>query len=204
MSAVRLVTLNTWGTREDWPVRRNRLRRELVELAPDLITLQETIVTASYDQALDVLSADYHLVHHAGGSQMARASPPLVVGLLGGLKRSTYIHWPKRRLRLRRPAADSIRFWTGRHVVDGHSVCYLDAWESVHPDDAGHTFSPDNPYSRDWDWPFRRIDYVLVRCGPHRGPTLVIDSCTRILDRAHNTVSDHYGILAELSLPRQP
>ncbi len=26
----------------------------------------------------------------------------------------------------------------------------------------------------DGDWPFRRIDHILVRCGLHGGPTLEI------------------------------
>lgn len=62
------------------------------------------------------------------------------------------------------PDSVSIRFWTGRSSLEGTSICYRDAWES-----AGHgngtTFAPDNPYAADWDWPFRRIDYILVRCG---------------------------------------
>jgi hypothetical protein len=38
---------------------------------------------------------------------------------------------------------------------------------------------PDNPHAADWDWPYRRIDYVLVRCGEHGGPTLRIAGCER-------------------------
>jgi len=99
------------------------------------------------------------------------------------------------------PDADSVRFWTGRHVIDGTSVCYRDAWHSCHPDQPGHTFVPDNPNAADWDWPFRRIDYILVRCGQHGGPTLRITGCRRILDQPTTTISDHYGLTADLEVP---
>jgi endonuclease/exonuclease/phosphatase family metal-dependent hydrolase len=99
------------------------------------------------------------------------------------------------------PAATSIRFWTGRHALDGLSVCYRDAWESARPHDPGLTYIPDNPYSADWDWPFRRIDYILVRCGDHGGPTLRITGCDRTFDTPATTVSDHYGLVADLTLP---
>jgi len=35
------------------------------------------------------------------------------------------------------PDSSSIRFWTGRQSLDGISVAYQDAWEAVHPGDAG-------------------------------------------------------------------
>jgi endonuclease/exonuclease/phosphatase family metal-dependent hydrolase len=98
------------------------------------------------------------------------------------------------------PDSTSIRFWTGRHAVDGWSVCYRDAWESARPAEPGHTFAPDNPYVTDWDWPFRRIDYVLVRCADQGGPTLAVRDCRRVLD-GDDVVSDHYGVLAELEIP---
>jgi endonuclease/exonuclease/phosphatase family metal-dependent hydrolase len=100
------------------------------------------------------------------------------------------------------PDSGSIRFWTGHQVLDAMSVCYRDAWASRHPDQPGHTFVPDNPYSADWDWPFRRIDYILVRCGQHGGPTLRITRCERIFDQPTTTVSDHYGVIADLTIPR--
>lgn len=42
--------------------------------------------------------------------------------------------------------SDSMRFWTGRHVIGGLSVCYRSAWESVHPDERLETFARQNPY----------------------------------------------------------
>lgn len=63
------------------------------------------------------------------------------------------------------PTASSVRFWTGRQALDGLSVCYRDAWESVNAHDPGETFVPENPLSADWDWPYRRIDYVSSGAG---------------------------------------
>jgi hypothetical protein len=53
------------------------------------------------------------------------------------------------------PASDSMRFWTGRHVIEDMSVCYRSAWESAHPGEPLVTFAPENPNSADCDWPFR-------------------------------------------------
>jgi endonuclease/exonuclease/phosphatase family metal-dependent hydrolase len=48
-----------------------------------------------------------------------------------------------------RPDAACMRFWSGRQSLDGLSVCYHDAWESVHGDDPGHTFTlPPPPWRR--------------------------------------------------------
>jgi endonuclease/exonuclease/phosphatase family metal-dependent hydrolase len=99
--------------------------------------------------------------------------------------------------------AANVRFVSGRQSLDGTSVCYRDAWESVHPGEPGETFTPDNPLVADWDWPFRRLDYVFVRCGDHGGPTLEITACERIFDHAIDGVwaSDHFGIYADLQIP---
>jgi endonuclease/exonuclease/phosphatase family metal-dependent hydrolase len=100
------------------------------------------------------------------------------------------------------PEATSVRFWTGQHPLEGWSVCYRDAWESAAAaGEPGETFSRANPYCADWDWPFRRIDYVLVRCGRHGGPTLTVRDCRRVFDSPDDVVSDHYGVLADLGLP---
>jgi endonuclease/exonuclease/phosphatase family metal-dependent hydrolase len=101
------------------------------------------------------------------------------------------------------PESASARFWTGRQSLDGMSVCYRDAWESVHPQEPGHTFTPENPIMIGRDWPFRRIDYVLVRCGEHEGPTLEIAGCERIFTEAVDGVwaSDHFGLRVDLVLP---
>jgi endonuclease/exonuclease/phosphatase family metal-dependent hydrolase len=106
------------------------------------------------------------------------------------------------------PEAASMRFWTGRQSLDGTSVCYRDAWESVHAGEPGLTFTPDNPLmgAVNWDWPFRQIDHVLVRCSTHGLPALNVRACERILVEPTDgvTASDHYGILAELEVPPGP
>src|SRR5204863_6166154 len=62
-------------------------------------------------------------------------------------------------------ASDSMRFWTGRHVIGDMSVCYRSAWESAHPGEPLATYIPENPNQVNSDWPFRGIDHVLIRCG---------------------------------------
>jgi endonuclease/exonuclease/phosphatase family metal-dependent hydrolase len=103
------------------------------------------------------------------------------------------------------PDAASVRFWRGRQSLDGTSVCYRDAWESLHPGDAGHTFTPDNPLLSEGTWPQelgRRIDYVMVRCRDH-GPTLDVAACRRIFDQPVDGVwaTDHFGVAADLVVP---
>ncbi len=101
------------------------------------------------------------------------------------------------------PDASSVRFWQGRQSLGGASVCYRDAWESMHPGEPGHTFTPRNPLVAGGEMPLelgRRIDYVMVRCGDH-GPTLDVTACERIFDEAVDGVwaSDHFGVVADLS-----
>lgn len=98
------------------------------------------------------------------------------------------------------PAADSLRFWTGRHVIDDLSVAYRSATEAVHPGERLETYLPSNPHQVDPDLPFRAIDHVLVRCGP-AGPTLLAQSCERVFDTASTTASDHYGLVADYESP---
>jgi endonuclease/exonuclease/phosphatase family metal-dependent hydrolase len=97
-------------------------------------------------------------------------------------------------------ASDSLRFWTGRHVIDDTSVCYRSAWEAMHPTEPLATYLPENPHQVDLDWPFRGIDHVLVRCG-HSGPTLTIAGCRRVFDRGRTVPSDHYGLVVDLEPP---
>lgn len=110
------------------------------------------------------------------------------------------------------PESASVRFWLGRQSLGDTSVCYRDAWESLHPEEAGHTFTPSSPIVRDEavknmrpfrDWPFRRIDYVLLRFGAHGGQALDIAACDRIFDQPVEGVwaSDHFGLVADLSIP---
>jgi endonuclease/exonuclease/phosphatase family metal-dependent hydrolase len=107
-----------------------------------------------------------------------------------------------------RPDSAGMRFWTGRQSLDGMSVCYHDAWETVHGDDPGHTFTPENPLVQVGGFHLvrgRRIDYVLVRGRP-LGPTLQVLSCERALVEPVDGVqaSDHYGVVADLVVPERP
>jgi endonuclease/exonuclease/phosphatase family metal-dependent hydrolase len=100
------------------------------------------------------------------------------------------------------PDTASVRFWLGRQSLEGRSVWYRDAWEHVHGDEPGHTFSPRNPLVADSHWRLdlgRRIDYVLVRCGEH-GPTLDISACRLLFEEPVDGVwaSDHFGVVADL------
>jgi endonuclease/exonuclease/phosphatase family metal-dependent hydrolase len=101
------------------------------------------------------------------------------------------------------PDCSSVRFLCGRQSLDGMSVSYRDAWASAHPGETGETSTPDNPLAYDWDWPYRRLDYVLVRCGLHGGPTLEIAACERVFDHPVDGVwpSDHFGVVADLVPP---
>ena len=83
------------------------------------------------------------------------------------------------------------------------SVCYRDAWESIHPGERGETYTSANALLPDWDWPSKRLDYVFVRCGLHGGPTLEITACERIFDNPVSGIwaSDHFGVVADLELP---
>jgi endonuclease/exonuclease/phosphatase family metal-dependent hydrolase len=106
------------------------------------------------------------------------------------------------------PDAASIRFLTGRQSLQGMSVCYRDAWATVHPGEPGHTFSSQNRLVREGDMPFdpgRRIDYIMVRCA-HHGPTLDVADCQRIFTDEVDGVqaSDHYGVVADLTMPSRP
>jgi endonuclease/exonuclease/phosphatase family metal-dependent hydrolase len=102
------------------------------------------------------------------------------------------------------PDAANVRFISGRQSLDGTSVCYRDAWEAIHPDERGETSKTENPLVADWDWPFKRLDYVFVRCGDHGGPTLEITGCERVFDEPVNDVwaSDHFGVWADLRMPQ--
>lgn len=100
------------------------------------------------------------------------------------------------------PEAASVRFWTGHAALGGLSVCYRDAWQAANGAERGDTYTPDNPLVSDPEWPFRRIDYVLVRCRPHGGPTLAVRRCERVFDQPvqGTWASDHFGVIADLAV----
>ena len=265
---MRFLTLNTWGTRGDWRQREARFQDRFQQIAPDIVTLQETVRTADIDQARRLLGDEFQLAEQEE-REPGRAGVPIGQGI------TTASRWPfgrvfeidlnltertgdfactclvtevlapppfgriwvanhfpdyqldhERERRLQTAAvarhleqvvaespghviiagdmdadadADSIRFLTGRHVIDDLSVCYRDAWESAHPNERLTTYSPSNPYQKDPDWPFRGIDHVLVRCAV-TGPTMLATSCVRAFDLGSDTVSDHYGLVVDYEL----
>ena len=100
------------------------------------------------------------------------------------------------------PDSASIRFLTGAQSLAGTSVRYEDAWAATHPKEPGHTFTPLNPLVRAGQMPLergRRIDYILVRSGPH-GPLLDVADCRMVFTEPVNGVwaSDHFGVLADV------
>lgn len=258
---MRVLTMNVWGVRGDWPARRAALHAELEALDPDVLSLQETIVTDDYDQVTDLLGGSRHVAHQQArepdgqGVSIASRWPISAVreldGRLGprtGFAATTLLadidtpdgplllvnHFPSWRPALEAercrqalaaarmietmrpdpnaavvlagdldadPDADSVRFWTGRAALEGTSVCYRDAWASARPGEAGATYTPDNPLMVDGDWPFRRIDYVLVRCDGGGHPVRFVRSCRLVGDAPRDGVwlSDHFGLVADLS-----
>ncbi len=263
---MRLVTLNTWGTRGDWPSRLKVFQDGFAELAADVITLQETILTGEIDQAAAMLGPGYHLaqqqVRERDGQGITTASrwplgrvfevdlhvtdrthdfacTCLVTEVLADepIGRVWVAnHFPDYQLdhereRVRQTVkvarlleellpdapghvvvagdldadeqSDSLRFWTGRHVIDDLSVCYRSAWESIRPGERLGTYLPENPLSVDRDWPYRGIDHVLVRCDRY-GPSLTIRRCDRIFDRGPISASDHYGLMVDLDVRPDP
>lgn len=262
---MRFLTINTWGTRGEWQERESRFRDRIEQLAPDIVTLQETVRTSDADQAHRLLGEKFYRAEQQkrepgrpgvpAGQGITTASrwpfgqvfeidlnltdrtgdfactclvtEVLAPAPLGRIWVANHFpdyqldHERERRLQTAAVArrledivavspghviiagdmdadanADSIRFLTGRHVIDDLSVCYRDAWEAVHPGERLTTYSPSNPYQKDPDWPFRGIDHVMVRCAA-TGPTLLTTSCTRAFDHGPDTMSDHYGLTVD-------
>ncbi|WP_193608650.1 endonuclease/exonuclease/phosphatase family protein [Nocardioides lijunqiniae] len=75
---MRVVTMNIWARHGDWDARRTLLRDTLQQLSPDIVALQETVVTDRYDQVVDLLGTDLHVTHQwrreSDGSGMSLAS----------------------------------------------------------------------------------------------------------------------------------
>ncbi len=99
------------------------------------------------------------------------------------------------------PDSDEIRFMGGRTGLGGPCVYFADCFGLVGKGD-GVTFSSTNPHAALNHEPERRIDYVFVR-GPDgrgRGKPLAATRCFDQIGKNGGFASDHYGVLAELSL----
>ncbi len=192
---MRLVTLNTWGMRGDWKTRLPVFQDGFAALDADIVTLQETILSADADQAAEMLGPATSPAP-AWSPRCWRQNPTAAARRLESLVAESPGHVIVAGDMNADGASDSMRFWTGRHVID-LSVCYRSVWESLHPGEPLATFTPENQLSVNLDWPFRGIDHILVRCG-EGGPSLAIRGCRRTFDRGPDSASDHYGLVAEL------
>lgn len=149
---------------------------------------------AAYQLQLEHVREEQALATAHFVEELVSHRPDLPVVLLGDLNAG--------------PDAASLRFLTGRQSLAGTSVRYEDAWEAVHADEPGHTFSPCNPLVRAGQMPLergRRIDHIMTRSGPH-GPLLDVADCRLVFDQPVDGVwvSDHFGVLAELRRPGHP
>ena len=61
---MRVITQNLLGHHMDWPRRLPAVASMFRRLDPDVVTLQETVATDGYDQAIEALGDGYHLTHH--------------------------------------------------------------------------------------------------------------------------------------------
>lgn len=264
---LRVLTCNIYNTTADWERRRPVLVEEIRRYAPDLIALQETELTADYDQAADVLGDRCQIVnsrarlpgswgaaiasrwpirhiHELDQAVSPRAEPwcttmiaeidapePLGQLLFVNHFQSAHVAQELEReqqalLAARRieqlvteqarhvilagdlnagVEAASVRFLMGRQSLDGTSVCYLNAWDRIHPGQEGHTFTPRSPLVAEAhrDWPYQRLDHILLRFGERGSPTLDITGCELAFDQPINGVwpSDHFGLVADFAIP---
>jgi endonuclease/exonuclease/phosphatase family metal-dependent hydrolase len=105
------------------------------------------------------------------------------------------------------PDSDEIRWLKGLRSVAGRRAYYQDAFAMIHPDDPGHTWARENPFTSRLEWlqPGRRIDYIFVTPRRRDGRGIVRD-CRVVLDRADETgchPSDHYGLLADVQISKE-
>ncbi|MDQ4078150.1 MAG: endonuclease/exonuclease/phosphatase family protein [Chloroflexota bacterium] len=81
---------------------------------------------------------------------------------------------------------------------------FRDSYLSVNPENAGHTISGLNPYTRDED--LKRIDYIFTKDGTSVGlnavmSRVIMDERPPVVDgRELAAYSDHYGVLSEIEL----
>jgi endonuclease/exonuclease/phosphatase family metal-dependent hydrolase len=79
-----------------------------------------------------------------------------------------------------------------RTLLDS-DLALVDAFASLHPQDRGYTFSPENPYVRAAPGEEGRIDYIFA------GGELELNVCDIVFDGRNGLriASDHFGLLAE-------
>jgi endonuclease/exonuclease/phosphatase family metal-dependent hydrolase len=103
-----------------------------------------------------------------------------------------------------RPESDEIRYLRGLVTLNMRRTYFQDAWERLHPGQAGWTWARSNPYTAKLAFlePDRRLDYVFVT--PMRGDgRATVHACDIVFDKPAEDgvyVSDHYGLLAEIQI----
>lgn len=66
---MRVLTMNIFARHRGWTDRRQVLVAGLRDLSPDVVAFQESIKTHSYDQVVDLLGPNYHVLHQVGRSE---------------------------------------------------------------------------------------------------------------------------------------
>ena len=107
-----------------------------------------------------------------------------------------------------RPESDEMRWLRGLTSLGGRRTYYQDAWDRLHPGEAGWTWASANPYTKVLEFlePDRRIDYIFVT-PMRRDGRARIRSCSIVFDQpAEDGVfaSDHFGLLAEVQMAEDP
>jgi len=103
-----------------------------------------------------------------------------------------------------RPESDEIRFLRGLCTLDGRRIYLQDAWERLHPGEAGFTWAAANPYTAKLAFlePDRRLDYIFVTPMRKDGRAIV-HACRMVFDKPNPDgvfASDHFGLLAEIQV----
>ncbi|HVR01967.1 MAG TPA: endonuclease/exonuclease/phosphatase family protein [Polyangia bacterium] len=104
------------------------------------------------------------------------------------------------------PHSDEIRWLSGLTTLSGRRVYYQDAWDMIHPNEAGYTWSRDNHYRERMHWlrADRRLDYVFVtptrrdRRGTVHEARLIFETPMVMAGGERLFASDHFGVLAEV------
>jgi endonuclease/exonuclease/phosphatase family metal-dependent hydrolase len=64
-SVIRVAVQNVWRRYGDWPERRSVLIEGFRDVQPDLVAFIEPVKLDDYDQAVDLLGPDHHVVYQA-------------------------------------------------------------------------------------------------------------------------------------------
>lgn len=103
-----------------------------------------------------------------------------------------------------RPESDEIRWLRGQVTLGGRRTYFQDAWERLHPGQAGWTWARANPYTAKLAFlePDRRLDYIFVSAmrGDGRG---AVHDCRIVFDQPSPDgvfASDHFGVCAEIQI----